>query len=188
MSKLLLSYLFKTHMAAFRSAIIEDNTDKICRILDIEHDYLNKHIDSDGNTALLLAIGHGSPLTIRLLLEQGAQPDLPNENTFQTPLSLLASKVYKDHDSYKAHRALEMAEILLDYGAYIDKPSPNNYKDEYNRLYSCKETPLMTAVRRRNLPIATLLIERKANVNYMERQSQTRPYEFLFCNIHFINE
>ena len=34
----------------------------------------------------------------------------------------------------------------------------------------------MKAVRKRNLPLAKLLIERKANVNYMERQSEIRWY------------
>ena len=31
----MLSYLFKTNLATFRSAILADNTDRICRILDI---------------------------------------------------------------------------------------------------------------------------------------------------------
>jgi ankyrin repeat protein len=156
MSKLILSYLFKTNLASFRSAIINDDTDRICRTLDIERDFLNKNIDGEGNTALLLAI------------------DQPNKITFQTPLGFIASKVYEDYNSYKAQRTLEMAKILLDHGAYVDKPSPRNYKDENNKDYSGKETPLMTAVRKRNLPIVKLFIERKANVNYVERQSQIR--------------
>jgi ankyrin repeat protein len=174
MSKLILSYLFKTNLASFRSAIINDDTDRICRTLDIERDFLNKNIDGEGNTALLLAIEYASPLTVRLLLEQGAHPDQPNTITFQTPLGFIASKVYEDYNSYKAQRTLEMAKILLDHGAYVDKPSPRNYKDENNKDYSGKETPLMTAVRKRNLPIVKLFIERKANVNYVERQSQIR--------------
>jgi ankyrin repeat protein len=174
MSKLILSYLFKTNLSAFRSAILDDNTDKICRILDIDRDYIHKLIDGEGNTALILAIKHASPLTVRLLLEQGASPDQINEMTSQTPLGILASKVYANDHSSKAQKALEMAKILLDHGAYIDKPSLRVYTDGNNKDYPAKETPLIAAVRKRNLPIAKLLIERKANVNYIERRSQVR--------------
>jgi ankyrin repeat protein len=176
MSRIILSYLFKTHLAELRSAILEDNTDKICRILDIEHDYLNRPIDSNGNTALILATQHASPLTVRLLLEQGAQPDKLNGLTFHTPLGIIASTEYEDYYSHKAQQTLEMAKILLDYGAYVDKPSLRIYRDENNKDYYGKETPLMTAVRKQNLPLVTLLIARKANVNSIERRSKIRPY------------
>ena len=175
MSKLLLSYLFKTSLANFRTAIIEDNTDRICRILDIERDYLNKCIDSEGNTALLLAIEYASPLTFRLLLEQGAAPDQANTMTSQTPLGLLVSKVFDDYHSNGAQKILEKARILLDRGAYVDKPSTRVYQDEFSKEYTTRETPLMTAVRLRNLPMVRLLIANKANVNYTERQSRIRP-------------
>jgi ankyrin repeat protein len=178
MPKLMLSYVFKTNLAEFRSAIRDDDTDRICRILDIERDYLNKQIDSKGHTALLLAIEYASPLTVRLLLEQGALPDQANRITLQTPLGHLASKFYEDYHSHKAQRTLEMAKILLDHGAYVNKPSLRIYRDENDKDYDGKETPLMISVRKRNLPLAKLLIEKKANVNYMERQSQIRPYKF----------
>ncbi|CAF2094081.1 unnamed protein product [Rotaria magnacalcarata] len=182
MSKLILSYLFKTSLAEFRAAILDDDTDKICRILDIERDCLNKQIDSDGNTPLLLAVEYGTPLTVRLLLEQGALPDQTNGINFQTPLVLIASKVYDDYSSYKAQRSLEMAKILIDHGAYVDKPAPYTYKDENNIDYVGKETSLMTAVRKKNLPLASLLIERKANVNYVERHSKMRPIHCAIAN------
>ena len=176
MSKLILSYLFKTNLATFRSAIIDDDTDKICRMLDIQRDYISKNIDTVGNTALLLAIDHASTFTVRLLLEQGAQPDQPNGITSQTALDLLASKAFEDYNSNKAQRALEIAKILLDKGAFVDKPSPHLYRDESNQKYPGKETPLMTAVRQKNLPMAKLFIERKSNVNYCERHSKIRSY------------
>ncbi|CAF0880991.1 unnamed protein product [Rotaria sp. Silwood1] len=182
MSKLVLSYLFKTHLAEFRSAILDDNTDRICRILDIEREYLNKQIDSDGNTAILLAIKYASPLTVRLLLEQGALPDQSNLITFQTPLALVASTVYEDYYSHKAQKKLEMAKILLEYGAYIDKPAPHTYKDVDGQDYLAKETPLFTAVRKRNLPLAKFLIEKKANVNYVERHSDMRAIHYAITN------
>jgi ankyrin repeat protein len=175
MSKLIFSYLFKTNLSTFRSAIISNNTNKICRILDVERDHICKEIDNAGNTALLLAINHASPLTVRLLIQQGAHPDQTNFLTFQTPLSLLASKIFEDDQSNEAKMALEMATILLDHGAYVDKPSPYMYTDEHRKDYIAKETPLMTAVRNRNIIMATLFLKRKADVDYIEKQSQNRP-------------
>lgn len=175
MSKLLLSYIFKTNLSTFRSAILSNDTNKICRILDVEREYLSKELDNSGNTALLLAIIYATPLTTHLLLEQGAHSDQTNFLTSQTPLSLLASTIYEDNQSFKAKNALEMAIILLDHGAYIDKPSPYMFTDEDGKDYIAKETPLMTAVRLNNLPMATLFVKRKANVNYIEKKSENRP-------------
>jgi ankyrin repeat protein len=184
-SKLILSYIFKTNLATFRSAIIDDNTDKICRILDIEHDYINKEIDSGGNTPLLLAIKYATPLTVRLLLEQGAKPDQINEVTLQTPLGLIASASHEDYNSYKAQRLLEMGKILLEHGAYVDKPSIRSYIDDSKKEYSAKETPLMTAARRKNIPLVKFLINNKANIHYTERQLQIQPYVFI-SNIYIL--
>ncbi|CAF1248359.1 unnamed protein product [Adineta ricciae] len=182
MSKVLLSYLFKTNLAIFRSAILEENTDKICRVLDFERDLLTKDIDNEGNTALLLAVEHSTPIIVRLLLDHGAVPDQTNTINLRTPLGILASKVYDDYQSHKAQKTLEMAKILLEYGAYVDKPIPYIYKDEASADYSGKETPLMIAVRKGNLPLVKLLIGKKANVNYVERQSGVRPIHYAISN------
>jgi len=175
MSKILLSYIFKTNLSSFRAAISANNTNKICRILDIERNYISNELDNAGNTALLLAIKYASPLTVKLLLQQGAHPDQTNFITFQTPLSLLASTTYDDDQTHLAKLALEMATILLDHDAYVDKPSSFESIDENGKEYVIKETPLMTAVRTKNLPMATLFVERQANVNYIEKQSGNRP-------------
>jgi ankyrin repeat protein len=175
MSKILLSYIFKTNLSSFRAAILANNTNKICRILDIERNYISNELDNAGNTALLLAIKYASPLTVKLLLQQGAHPDQTNFITFQTPLSLLASTTYDDDQTHLAKLALEMATILLDHDAYVDKPSSFESIDENGKEYVIKETPLMTAVRTKNLPMATLFVERQANVNYIEKQSGNRP-------------
>lgn len=174
MSKVFLSYIFKTNLAGFRSAVIDDNTTKICRILDLDRDYLHQSIDHNGNTALILAIEYASPLTVRLLLEQGAQPDKQNEITCLTPLGIIASKIFDDYKSSKAQQTLEKAKILLEHGAYVDKPSLRVFLDENDKDYYGKETPLMTAVRKGNYPLVKLLIEHKGNVNTMERKTQIR--------------
>jgi ankyrin repeat protein len=175
MSKFFLSLFYKTNLAAFRAAILDNDTNRICRILDIEREHICKILDNAGNTALLLAIQFAAPLTVHVLLEQGAQPDQANSITYQTPLSLLASTVYEEHQYYETKSAVEMATMVLDHGAYVDKPSPYVYTDENGKEQSIRETPLMTAVRTRNFSIASVLVNRKANVNYCEKHTEYRP-------------
>ncbi|CAF1352444.1 unnamed protein product [Rotaria magnacalcarata] len=182
MLKILFSYLFKTSLSAFRAAILANNTNRICRILNLNRDYIHKELDVQGNTPLLLAMKYASSSTVRLLLEAGASPDQPNFLTFQTPLGLLAVTVYENDRLHEARIALEMANILLDYGAYVDQPSIYKYADEDGHGYVITETPLMIAVRTRNLPIATLFVERKANVNYVEKLFENRPVHFSITN------
>ncbi|CAF3296941.1 unnamed protein product [Rotaria socialis] len=182
MLKILLSYLFKTSLSAFRAAILANNTNRICRILNVNGDYIHKELDVQGNTPLLLAMKYTSSSTVRLLLEQGASPDQPNSLTFQTPLGLLAATVYENDRLHEARIALEMANILLDHGAYVDQPSIYKYADEDGHSYVITETPLMIAVRTSNLPIATLFIERQANVNYVEKLFENRPVHLSITN------
>ncbi|CAF2377679.1 unnamed protein product [Rotaria sp. Silwood2] len=182
MSKIFFSYLFKTNLSALHAAILSDNTNKICRILDVKRDYIHKELDNKGNTALLLAMKHASPVTVRLLLEEGASPDQPNFVTFQTPLGFIAATVYEKDQLQVAKLALEMAVILLDHGADVDKPSPYTCLDENGKGYVIMETPLMTAVRTRSLPLAKLFVQKKANVNYIEKIFENRPIHFSITN------
>ncbi|CAF0999920.1 unnamed protein product [Adineta ricciae] len=176
------SNLFKTHLSHFRAAILVNNTNRICRILDVKRHYISKQIDSTGNTALLFAIKYASPLTVELLLQQGAQPDQPNFATLQTPLSLLAPRTYDADQAYQAKLDLEMAILLLDHNAYVEKTSPFKRLEEVEKECIAYETPLMTAVRIRNLAMATLLVDREANVNYAQKHSRNRPVHYAIMN------
>lgn len=174
MSKLAFSYLFKTNLSHFRSAIVDDDTDRICRCLDSDRQILSKTIDKRGNTALIFAIQYGSPIVVNLLLAQGADPDQVNYLTHQTPMNVLASKRL-DENSLTSKKSIEIAKILLDNGALVDKPSPKEYLDQYDKQFPIKETPLMVAVRKKNVQLAKLLIAYKANVNYIDRTSFIQP-------------
>ena len=57
----------------------------------------------------------------------------------------------------------------------VREASGTKFTDEDDKECTIKETPLMTAVRTRNLPMAKLLVERKANVNYIDKQSGNQP-------------
>ncbi|CAF1436789.1 unnamed protein product [Didymodactylos carnosus] len=181
MAQIMMSYLFKTNLSAFRSAILKDDTDKICRILDVERDHLFKDVDSTGNSGLLLAVMYSSPITVRLLLSQGAHPDKANSITYETPLSYLA-QLKCEPNSAEEKRAYEIAQSLIEAGAYVDKPTFDNYMDEKGSIYLGKETPLMIAVKKQNLTIAKLLCESGANINYAERKSKIRPIHIAVTN------
>lgn len=172
MSKYIRSLFFKTSLSAFRTAILTNDINRICRILDVERRYLSKQLDHHGNTALLLAIQYSSLLTIRVLLEQGAQPDQVNFVTLQTPLNILSCR---SSDTKDTNLICNIAELLLEHGAYVDKLSIVLYRDDYENEYSIRETPLMTAVRMKNHRLARLFLENKANVNYCDKETQNRP-------------
>lgn len=173
MSKYIRSLFLRTSLNTFYSAIISNDINRICRILDIERRYLSKQIDHHGNTALLLAIQYSSLLTIRVLLEQGAQPDQVNFDTFQTPLYVLSCRSFDTKDS---NIICQIAELLLEHGAYVDKPSNVFYRDDNDEHeYVIRETPLMTAVRMKNHQLARVFLEHKANVNYCDKQTLYRP-------------
>jgi ankyrin repeat protein len=175
MPNFLLSLLFKPNRAALRSAIIHDNTNEICRIIKEKRVYLCQQLDEQGNNALLCAIQYASPSTVGLLLQHAAHPDQPNFVTFQTPLGLLASTTFTDEQSNETRTAVELAVILLDHGAYVDKCSTYTLKDNDGNDFVTSETPLMSAVRTGNLPMATLLVERNADLNYTDKFTQYRP-------------
>ncbi|CAF1184826.1 unnamed protein product [Adineta steineri] len=178
----LLSHLFKRNLSALHAAILVNNTNKIRHILNVEQNCINKQLDSAGDTALLLAIKYTTSSTVKLLLKHGAHPDQPNFVTHQTPLSLLASTIYEDDQEHEANVALEMATILLDDDADVDKTSSFYYLDENDKEYMVNETPLMTAVRTKNIPMATLLLDSKANINYIDKQTGSRPIHLSIIN------
>lgn len=175
LSKCFLSYSLKNNRAAFRSAIYKTDRKKLLRFIKADRLYLCLTIDEFGNTALLLAIQYGFPSIARFFLENNAHPDQPNFQTFQTPLGYLSSANFSTEQVDDNRLAIEMAKILFDHGAYVDKCSTYVLKDHFGNESVAVETPLMSAARTGNLPMATLLVEKNANLNYTEKTSGLRP-------------
>lgn len=175
MANFFLRYLLKINRSSLRKAIITDQIKRISRIVHTDRTFLCQSLDEHGNTPLLFAMQYASLSTIRFLLESHAHPDQPNTHNFQTPLGFLATTACSPEHPDESQLALQMATLLLDHGAYIDKPSPCVIKGHDGREYPVTETPLMSAVRTRNMPMVTLLVERKANLNFTDKQSQLRP-------------
>ena len=104
--------------------------------------------DEDGYTPLLLAVRSREDLdTVKLLLENGANPNIKN-NRDETPLLITRNK--------------DIAKILIEHGADV------NIIDKRNN-----NTPLFYAISNRDLETAKILIEYDANTNAINKQKYT---------------
>ncbi|CAF1102941.1 unnamed protein product [Didymodactylos carnosus] len=158
-------------VARLRRAIMNDDTNKICHILDSERHILFKDVDHDGNSPLMLAVRYASPVTIRVLLSLGAHPDALNLSNHQTSLTYLAELKCDDDNE----RSYEIAKTLLEADADVDKPRYTEYTDEHGNVYLDEETPLMIAIKNNNLRLAKLFCKNGANVNFARERTKIRP-------------
>ncbi len=71
----------------------------------------------NGWTPLMLAVLHGSPATVKLLLEYGADPNLTTQSEENPSRSALAVAIRNGR--------LEVVQALVDYGANIDARGPD---------------------------------------------------------------
>ncbi len=104
--------------------------------------------DSGGDTALNIAAGYPYPEAVRMLLEAGADINLPNA-TGDTPLMTVCASAH-DESADNLHGYTKSAELLIEAGATI------------NHRNVTKHSALAYAVRARMDSIATLLIEKGA--------------------------
>lgn len=123
----------------FINAVKKSDGDKALQILGSNPKGIVDTRDDEGNTGLIIAISRSDEQWTGLLLNKGADPNLPGKGG-DTPL-IAAARV-----------GFETAmEWLVGLGAKVDMP---------NRM---GETPLIIAVQQRNLPIVRLLLSQGAN-------------------------
>ena len=108
--------------------------------------------DEDGNTALMIALLHGSNIeVVRFLLDSGVDPNI-RDNNGKTPLTIAI--LYRGN--------IEIVRLLLERGA-----DPNN-------RYNDGRTELMVAVNRGvNIKMIRLLLDNGANVNFRDNNGET---------------
>ncbi|MES2345474.1 MAG: ankyrin repeat domain-containing protein [Chlamydiota bacterium] len=126
------------------TAVLQKNIDKVIELLDAGCD-LNEY-DSDGSTALHLAIRKNSAELFQLLLEKGAHLELKNVYGY-TPLH---QAVLFDDDG-------RFINALINAGANINGDS----------LYN---NPLQTAINKKNLKTIELLIKSGAEISKRARK------------------
>ncbi|KAF3217965.1 hypothetical protein TWF191_008382 [Orbilia oligospora] len=161
-----------TRKELFFSAAKSDDNDIIELLLE-EGEIDPNERDSNGNTALWLAVGNGNKKLVQLLLHRGARPSVEVQNSDSSvPLGLATERGYK-----------EIAELLLDTGANVDirhrgstplKIAADKNLTKMIQLLLDKganpnasgdddQTPLMIAAERLNWEMVKLLVDKGAN-------------------------
>jgi ankyrin repeat protein len=107
--------------------------------------------DTDGRTALIIASGLGDTDMVQLLLENGADPNMIDNNGGTSPL----------HECVQ-NGNIDVARLLLDHGARIDMQSA-----------SIGHTALMDAVWNKRLNMVRYLLSRGANLNIKSPRGYT---------------
>lgn len=106
----------------------------------------------DGRTPLTRECDEGYFNTSKILLEGGADANMPNSGNGMTPLMYAANAT---------EEALQLCELLIQYGADIDAQDDNGM------------TPLMYSARSRQIGVMKLLIEQGADVTITDEKGKT---------------
>ncbi|KAF3294821.1 hypothetical protein TWF132_002751 [Orbilia oligospora] len=162
-----------TRKELFFSAANSDDNDIIELLLE-EGEIDPNQRDSNGNTALLLAVGNGNKRLVQLLLHRGASPSVEIQNSdFSTPLGLAVERGYREIAELLLYTSanfdikqrgitllkiaaeksnLEMVKLLLDEGVNPDVRAPG-----------CNGVPLIIAAEKSNWKMVKLLLDKGAN-------------------------
>ncbi|CAF4459212.1 unnamed protein product, partial [Rotaria magnacalcarata] len=111
-TKLLFSYTVPFKMKLFRDSIFTGDVEKIRQLSDERPRLLQQSIDSDGNTALGLALLLNEVDAIRTLLQLGSDPNVANAFDGNHPLVILAKLRVEENSKTPL-----LAELLLDAGS-----------------------------------------------------------------------
>ena len=137
--------------------LIEHGAD-VNKIDDYEDDYGHEHNDT-GYTPIHLAADNYNANFIKLLLENGADPNIQdNKNHYNALHHIVSGNVrYLDHEE----DAIEAIELLISHDVNINAESWKH------------KTPLHLAIKSGLTKISKYLIEHGANVNIEDRNSYT---------------
>ena len=124
------------------------------------------YVDEDLGPALTIAAVEGDTATVKLLLENGANPNFKtNKNLAYKVGPLHAAATCKDKN---------LARTLLEHGADIEA----RYNEAcprlpYNKAFPRNSTPLLSAAKWRNVNVLALLLEKGANANAVDADGNT---------------
>lgn len=114
-------------------------------------------VDSNGHTALTLAVSNGNKKIVKYLLEHNANPNARGQKEEDYPILLATKMTAKSRRAFANKKGnIEIIKLLLDAGADVNQKS-------------LLETPLINSVRTasliRNTDVIMLLLDRGAVVN-----------------------
>ncbi|KAK6952423.1 hypothetical protein Daesc_006960 [Daldinia eschscholtzii] len=128
---------------------------KLAQYLKGNPSIINKPDPASGLTPLAAAIRKGNSSTVKLLLDNGADPDVKTQDG-RTPMFLAASA--------PKQRARMIQLLLAKNPKSLDEPGPASFG---------KETPLMAAVRKSDASAIKLLVEAGASKEKKNSSGQT---------------
>jgi uncharacterized protein len=131
-------------------AVTSGTTDVVVQLLKSNAELLNAH-SPDGFTPLGLASYFGRTEIVALLIENGADPNIPASNSM---------RVAPIHSSVSAN-SYEITKLLLDHGADPNSKQQNNF------------TALHSAAHSRNAKMVSLLLEHGADRNVKTDDGKT---------------
>ena len=178
-------------------AVKSDDLKTVREIIKSNPHLVNSSIDSSGNTPLYYVVKKGNIEIVKLLLENGADPNTP-DSAGETPLSLAVG-----------YRHIEIVKLLLENGADPNIPDSKRRALLYQTVqYGFKEiaellltyganpnakggsgfTPLHWAVQKNNPEMVDLLLNHGANINEKGISGET-PLSFAltYRDIEIIN-
>ncbi len=146
--------IYEYEIPLFHS-IVQDDIETVKNLINSGYDTSAK--DSNGQTALHVAVEHGNLEIVRILLEKGARVNAKTKAK-QTPI-LMFEESFGDGDEEKSN--IEILRLLIAKGADV------NVQNE------AKQTILMMACFDDNLEAVKLLLEAGANPNLKDEDGET---------------
>lgn len=145
-------------------AVQDKNVKEIVEIVKSNKALINDSEPIFGKTLLMQSISHHQYEVAKLLLGLGANPNIHDKSAGRSAIIMACG----DGDINS-----QIISTLLDYGANVNDIEEGKRKEGN----TTRNTPLMAASRRGNLPLVTFLISKGANVNYKNEYDQTALIE-----------
>lgn len=136
-----------------------------CVKLMLENPYIDIDIPSEdsGYTSLCVACLTGNYEIVKILLDAGAEPNLPNKYN-QTPLVLCFSRLNEETNVYENTKiCFKMVELLLDYGGDINWIVDKNKGHTLLMQFCAVKMDLEDKEKKTNIDVIKFLIEHGAD-------------------------
>lgn len=181
--------LFSSTEEKLSEAITSGNQDEIVRLLETKHHVVNKPLNSEGDTALILSVQEGEEDLVALLIEKGANPFILNKkgltaidiarNSEDEALNQWASLYLGPNDKYeyaleliREKKDVELKLLLQEYNFYLYPEVDENGPDLL----------LTTAVKSDCLACVEILIEHGYDVNTTDHLNENALFSAAALN------
>ncbi len=164
-----------THAWEIAKAVWDDDHSEIKQLISKDKNLINARDPRLGHTLLMFTIWHEQYNTFKLLLEQGADPNLYDDYNGRSAI-IEACGIQNINPEY--------IKDLLQYGAKVNDIEIGKRREGN----STRNTPLIAAAREGNLPAVKLLVDSGADINFKNEYYQSAlSYAATFENYDLIS-